>query len=246
MSMTLVGMIPARLGSTRFPEKVLRLICGRPMIEHVWNRARQARSLSDVWIVCDDERVLEAAKKFGAKALLTRPDHPNGTSRIAEAAERIQADVFVNIQGDEPLMNPANIEAVAALLSANPGVQVSTAAVRRRDAEGYRNPNVVKVVCDEKGRALYFSRASLPFCRDGGDISYLKHLGLYAYRRDFLLEFVKWPASSLETVEKLEQLRMLERGIEIRVVETGADSPGVDTPEDLALVEKLMTQEGKA
>jgi len=244
--MKIVGMIPARLGSTRFPEKVLRLICGRPMIEHVWNRARLAKNLSDVWIVCDDTRVLDAAKKFGANALLTRPDHPNGTSRIAEAAEKIHADVFVNIQGDEPLMDPANIEAVAAAFSINPELQVATAAVRRHDLEGYHNPNVVKVVCDEKGRALYFSRSPLPFFRDETQISYLKHLGLYAYRRSFLLEFVKWPAGRLEAVEKLEQLRMLERGIEIRVVETGGDSPGVDTPEDLALVEKRMTQEGKA
>ncbi len=242
--MRMVGVIPARLGSTRFPEKVLRLIQGRPMIEHVWKRATQAKNLAEVLIACDDIRVFETASGFGARAVMTKSDHPNGTSRIAEVAESVAADLFVNIQGDEPLMNPANIDRVTEPFVREPALQVSTAAVRRHDREGYLNPNVVKVVCDEKNKALYFSRSPLPYFRDGGPISYLKHLGLYAYRRRFLLEFVCWPVGELENMEKLEQLRILERGIQIRVVETDSDSPGVDTPDDLAVVEQLILREG--
>ncbi len=238
--MKIVGVIPARLGSTRFPEKVLRLIAGKPMIQHVWDRALAAKSLSDLIVACDDVRVRDCVQGFGGKAVLTRADHPNGTSRIGEIAQAVQADIFINIQGDEPLMNPANIDALAAVFNQAPGLQSATLAVPKTDHEGYRNPNVVKAVCDAEGYALYFSRAMVPYDRDGAGIAYLKHLGIYAYRRDFLLEFIRWDAGKLEQIEKLEQLRILERGVKMRVVLTDSDSPGVDTPEDLANVQRIL------
>ena len=237
----IAGVIPARLASTRFPEKVLKLIGGRPMIQHVWERAARAKKLSSLVVACDDRRIYDCVQAFGGKALLTRPDHPNGTARVAEAAAGMDAGAFVNIQGDEPLMDPANIDALAGLLEADAALQVATLAVARRDEQGYQNPNVVKVVCDAAGYALYFSRAPLPHRREAaGDVSYLKHLGIYAYRRDFLLQFVKWQTGDLEQTEKLEQLRILERGVNIRVALAAADSQGVDTAEDFAAVEKIL------
>jgi len=236
----IVGVIPARLGSTRFPEKVLRLIAGKPMIQHVWDRALSAKSLNELIVACDDARVRDCVQGFGGKAVMTRVDHPNGTSRIGEIAQAVQADIFINIQGDEPLMNPANIDALAQAFNNAPELQAATLAVPKTDGEGYRNPNVVKAVCDEEGNALYFSRAMVPYDRDGAGIAYLKHLGIYAYRRDFLLEFIRWDAGRLEQIEKLEQLRILERGVKMRVVLTQSDSPGVDTPEDLETVQRIL------
>lgn len=239
--MKIVGVIPARLGSTRFPDKVLRLIAGKPMIQHVWDRAVCAKSLSDLIVACDDVRVRDCVQGFGGKAVLTSADHPNGTSRIGEIAQAVPADIFINIQGDEPLMNPANIDAVAEVFNKAPALQVATLAVPKTDREGYQNPNVVKAVCDAEGNALYFSRAMVPYDRDGAGVAYLKHLGIYAYRRDFLLEFIRWDMGRLEQIEKLEQLRILERGVKIRVVLTHSDSLGVDTPEDLICVENFLT-----
>ena len=238
--MKIVGVIPARLGSTRFPEKVLKLIAGKAMIQHVWERALCAKSLSDLIVACDDVRVRDCVMSFGGKAVMTRVDHPNGTSRIGEIAQGVEADIFINIQGDEPLMNPANIDALAAVFNQAPGLQAATLAVPKTDSEGYRNPNVVKAVCDAEGNALYFSRAMVPYDRDGAGIAYLKHLGIYAYRRDFLMEFIRWDAGKLEQIEKLEQLRILERGVKMRVVLTQSDSPGVDTPEDLETVQRIL------
>ncbi len=245
--MKVIGVIPARLGSTRFPEKVLQPLAGKPMIQHVWERAAAAKKLSALIVACDDRRIYDCVQAFGGKAVLTRPDHPNGTSRIAEVAAGTQADVFINIQGDEPLMDPANMDTLAALFEQDTGLQTATLAVVRSDPEGYRNPNVVKVVCDAAGYALYFSRASVPYVRDseGGAVGYLKHLGIYAYRRDFLLQFVQWPASPLEQAEKLEQLRILERGVKMRVVTAARDSVGVDTQEDFVRVEKILKNEFK-
>lgn len=240
--MKTVGVIPARLGSTRFPEKVLKMLAGKPMIQHVWERSRQAKTLQDLIVACDDVRVRDCVQGFGGKAVMTRADHPNGTSRLGEVAQAHDADIFVNIQGDEPLMDPANIDALARVLQDQKETQVATLAVRKTDDEGYRNPNVVKVVCDASGHALYFSRASIPYERDGASREYLKHLGIYAYRRNFLLEFVGWEAGRLEQTEKLEQLRILERGFKIGVVVTDRDSAGVDTAEDLQRVEKILTK----
>lgn len=241
--MKTIGVIPARLGSTRLEEKVLKLLDGRPMIQHVWERARQSKKLSDLIVACDDERVQACVKNFGGKAVLTRPDHPNGTSRVAEIAAREQAEIFINIQGDEPMLHPRVIDQIVEAFEKDPEVQVATCAVRRDEKEDYENSNVVKVVCGQKGDALYFSRSPIPYFRGGSQpISYLKHLGIYGYRKNFLLEFVTWNPGVLEEYEKLEQLRILERGFEIRVIETVHDSWSVDTREDLEIVEAKIKE----
>ncbi len=237
-----VGVIPARLGSTRLEEKVLKPIAGRPMIQHVWERARKAGRLADLIVACDDERVEQCLRGFGAKAVMTRRDHPNGSSRVAEIAAREKADVFINIQGDEPMIHPAAIDSLVDGLEKKQDVPVATLAVRRTDDSDYRNPNVVKVVCGRNGCALYFSRSPIPCYRDSqsGPAVYLKHLGIYGYRRNFLLDFIGWPAGVLEQAEKLEQLRILEEGYSIYVIETVHDSFSVDTAQDLELVESKI------
>ena len=234
-------MIPARLGSTRLPNKVLHLIAGKPMIQHVWEQTSQIRGLDEVWIACDDVKIAEVVAGFGGKFLMTRADHPNGTSRIAEAIEKIEADVVINIQGDQPILNGAAIERLAGVFKDAPDLQMATLAIRSKNAAEYRNSNVVKVVCDENGRALYFSRSPLPFWRDTNETpEFLKHIGVYAYRREFLKKFVSWSEGRLEKLEKLEQLRVLERGVAIQVVETKQDFISVDTAEDLKQVELFL------
>ncbi len=241
--MKAIGVIPARLGSTRLAEKVLKVLDGRPMIQHVWERARQSKKLSDLMIACDDERILTCAKNFGGKAVLTRSDHPNGTSRVAEVASREEAEVFINIQGDEPMMHPSAIDQIVEAFEKDPGINVATCAVRRHDKEDYENPNVVKVVLGQNGDGLYFSRAPIPHFRGSSSPAwYLKHLGIYGYRKSFLLEFVRWEPGILEEAEKLEQLRILERGFSIRVIETLHDSWSVDTREDLETVEAKLKE----
>ena len=236
-----VGIIPARLGSTRLAQKVLRPLGGKPMIQHVWEKASRARSLGDLWVACDDARIEACVKEFGGKAVMTRKDHPNGTSRLAEAVQKTGGDIVVNIQGDEPLIAPRNIALVVEAFTAS-GTQVVTLAVRKTDRGEYENPNVVKVVCSALGNALYFSRSPVPFFRDpqGPEFSYLKHLGIYGYRREFLLDFVTWKPAVLEETEKLEQLRILDRGVPLRVVESPYDSFSVDTEEDVAAVESRL------
>lgn len=242
MSAKVIGVIPARLGSTRLHEKVLKSIQGKPMIEWVWRRASQAKKLSEVIVACDDQKIADCVKGFGGKALLTDPNHPNGSSRVAEVVSKTHAEIYINIQGDEPMMDPRGIDQLAEVFQ-DSSIQVATLAVRKTGEEDYLNPNVVKVVCDEKGNALYFSRSPLPYYREkpAGGIQFLKHLGIYGYRRDFLLQFVNWKMGKLENFEKLEQLRILERGIPIRVIETVNDSVSVDTAEDLAAVESKMS-----
>jgi len=236
-----VGVIPARLGSTRLPAKVLREIGGIPMICHVWRRASKASALSDLIVATDDESIVKCVTEFGGKAVMTRVDHPNGSSRAAEACGGFDADVVVNIQGDEPLIDPRNIDLVVEGFRRDPAQEVVTLAVKRTDREGYANPNVVKVVCGAKGEALYFSRSPLPYYRDEGTpVSYLKHLGIYGYKKQFLLKFVTWKTGRLEDFEKLEQLRILEQGASILVVETAFDSLSVDTESDLIAVESKM------
>jgi 3-deoxy-manno-octulosonate cytidylyltransferase (CMP-KDO synthetase) len=237
--MKVIGVIPARLGSTRLAEKVLKPIGGKPMIQRVWERASQSKKLSQLIVACDDVRILECVKGFGGKAILTRADHPNGSSRVSEIASRENAEVFINIQGDEPLINPQGIDQLVACFEKNPEIQVATLAVKKNSFEEYQNPNVVKVVCNALGDALYFSRSPLPFFREipEGGVSFLKHLGIYGYKKDFLLKFVAWKTGFLEDREKLEQLRILEKGIPIRVIETAFDSFSVDTQEDLEVVE---------
>jgi 3-deoxy-manno-octulosonate cytidylyltransferase (CMP-KDO synthetase) len=243
--MKVVGMIPARYASTRFPGKPLAMISGKPLIQRVVERCRMARSLADVVVATDDQRIRTAVEKF-CRVEMTAGSHPSGSDRIAEVACRCECDAVVNIQGDEPLMNPAVIDAVAAALDR---AEMSTAATRIKQPEEYDNPNVVKVVVNAAGLALYFSRRTIPFLREAASSSvseqlaafpFLKHLGIYGYRRQTLLRLVKLPVSALEAAERLEQLRALENGIAIAVVQSDHDSIGVDVPEDVARVEKVL------
>ena len=241
----MIGIIPARYGSTRFPGKPLALIAGKPLIRHVVERCQEAASLAEVIVATDDTRIWEVAQGF-CRAEMTAPEHPSGSDRIAEVAERCVCDAVINIQGDEPLIDPAVIDAVAGALA---HAEMSTAATRITSAEEYGNPNVVKVVVNAAGRALYFSRRTIPYLRDAasGSVSeqlaafpFMKHLGIYGYRRETLLQLVKFPVSPLERAEKLEQLRALENGIGIAVVPVDYDSVGVDVPADVKRVERLL------
>ena len=248
MPLKAIGVIPARLGSTRLSQKVLRPIGGKPMIYHVWHRVKQARLLSDLVVACDDPSIEACVRDFGGKAVMTRVDHPNGSSRVAEVAQRMDADVIVNIQGDEPLIYPGNIDAIVKAFQNDPAEQVVTLVIRKSDRKEYENPNVVKAVADDSGHALYFSRSPIPFFRDAGEGSfdYLKHIGIYGYRREFLLKFITWESSPLEKTEKLEQLRILERGFRLKVVETAHDSIGVDTEDDVTRVEQELKKQNTA
>jgi len=243
--MKIAGVIPARYASTRFPGKPLALIAGKPLVQHVVERCRAASSLSAVVVATDDERIAKAAGAF-AEVAMTRPDHPSGTDRIAEVLRGRDWDAVVNIQGDEPLIDPKVIDAVAQALGEH---EMSTAATSIRHVEEYDDPNVVKVVVNAAGRALYFSRRTIPYLRDAASGSvaeqlaafpFLKHLGIYGYRRETLLKLVTFPVSPLEQAERLEQLRALENGLAIGVVRVDYDSVGVDRPEDVARVEGVL------
>lgn len=240
----ILGVIPARFGSSRFPGKVLARIASKTMLQHVYERASQAKYLTDTIIATDDERIAAAARSFGARVRMTRPDHLSGTDRVAEAASAEDARLVVNIQGDEPLIDPAAIDAAILPLEHDPEAVMSTLAKRIEDPREIADPNVVKVVRDRAGDAIYFSRLPIPFHRDGAGGApapdYFKHIGLYVYRRDFLLGYSALPVGPLERAERLEQLRALENGFRIRVVETEYDSLGVDTPEDLDRVAGLF------
>jgi len=238
--LTILGVIPARLASTRLPRKVLREIAGRPMLWHVWERARQARSLSEVLVATDTDEVVQACRSLGIPTLLTSPDHPSGTDRVWEVAQQRPADVYVNIQGDEPLVTAAHVERLVAPFR-TPHAQVSTLCIRAA-ADELPNPNVTKVVRDPEGRALYFSRCPIPYDRDGRGVARFKHIGLYAYRRAPLEAFHRLTPSPLELTERLEQLRFLENGIPIIVVETDEPTIGVDTEEDLRAVEAILAR----
>jgi 3-deoxy-manno-octulosonate cytidylyltransferase (CMP-KDO synthetase) len=243
-AMKAIGVIPARLGSTRLPEKILRTIAGKPMIQHVWENARKARSLEDVIVACDDERIERCVRGFGGTAVMTRRDHPNGTSRIAEVMRKFDHEIVINIQGDQPLVDPKALDEMVALFRVSRAPEMLTLALRMTDRAAFANPNVVKIVCDEGGCALYFTRSPVPYAQGQQDreFSFLKHLGVYGYRRGFLLEFVAWKPGVLEMTEKLEQLRVLERGRKIRVIETDFDFISVDTEEDLREVESRLAR----
>jgi 3-deoxy-manno-octulosonate cytidylyltransferase (CMP-KDO synthetase) len=237
-----VAIIPARFASTRFPGKPLADIDGRPMIEHVYRRAALARSVSRVIVATDDLRIATTVIAFGGEVKLTRADHPSGTDRLAEVAAKLDCDIVVNVQGDEPLIDPNAIdEAVAAF--ADPGVLISTLYRRITDAAELKNPDIVKIAIDRGGFALYFSRAPIPHVRDprGGWPPMYRHIGLYAYRRNALMVLASLEPTPLERAEALEQLRALEHGIRIKTVETAYDSLGVDTPEDLEQVRRLLS-----
>ena len=244
--MNIVGIIPARFASSRFPGKPLALIRGKPLLQHVVERCQKARMLSEIVVATDDTRIWEVAQRF-CRAEMTSAEHPSGTDRVAEVVQRMACEGAVNIQGDEPLIDPEVIDGVALALADS---AMSTAAVPIKNSAEYENPNVVKVVVNSKNRALYFSRRTVPYLRDAATASiaeqlaafpFLKHLGIYGYGRETLLQLVSFPVSSLERAEKLEQLRALENGIEIAVVKVKYDSVGVDMPEDVARVEKLLS-----
>jgi 3-deoxy-manno-octulosonate cytidylyltransferase (CMP-KDO synthetase) len=242
-----LGVIPARYASSRFPGKALALIAGKSMLQHVWERASEARYLTHVVVATDDQRIFDEARRFGATAAMTRADHPSGTDRVAEVASADRAELIVNIQGDEPLIDPAAIDASVLAMLDDPSIPMGTLKKEIENPEEIANPNVVKVVTGRDGNAIYFSRCPIPYVR-GQDprILHYKHIGLYAYRRDFLLGYSELPVGPLEQAERLEQLRALENGHKIRVVETEYDSLGVDTPEDLerltSLIERLVTR----
>ena len=266
MPVRIVGIVPARYASTRFPGKPLALIAGKPLIQHVVEQCQKAKSLGEVIVATDDARIAGVVKKF-CRVEMTRPEHPSGTDRIAEVAARCQCDAVVNVQGDEPLIDPAVIDAVAGALKDN---EMSTAATLIKNSDDLDNPNVVKVIVNAAGQALYFSRRTIPYLREGSarvsraiesvplstrladaastatrearvlPFPFLKHLGIYGYQRTTLLRLVKFPVSPLESAEKLEQLRALENGIPITVVQVDYDSVSVDAPEDVKRVEEIL------
>jgi len=233
-------VIPARYGATRLPGKPLAEIDGRPMIWYVWSKASAAKIPSRVVVATDDARIASVVRGFGGEAVLTSPECASGTDRVAEAARGMDEEILINLQGDEPLMHPSVIDAVAAPLLAEPDVLMSTAALPQIDPEEYGRASVVKVVVDARGDALYFSRSPVPHYRDTGTGPYRKHLGIYGYRREFLFRVAALRPSPLEEAERLEQLRVLQAGYRIRVVDVAHDSVGVDTPEDLKAVEERV------
>jgi 3-deoxy-manno-octulosonate cytidylyltransferase (CMP-KDO synthetase) len=262
VSMHVVVVIPARIGSTRFPGKVLAPLHGRPLIQHVWERASTSKLAKEIIIATDSESVLDAVHGFGGRAVMTSTDHPSGTDRIAEVVRGLDCDIIVNVQGDEPLIQPEVIDMAARLLMEDANASMGTVATRITDPAQIADPNVVKVVLDAWGYAMYFSRAPIPYNRDqwptlvnvgsedvqsnaigkegAGAPGPLKHIGIYSYRREVLLKLTELKPTALEETEKLEQLRALEHGMKIKVGITDFESHGVDTPEDLERVSGMF------
>lgn len=259
--MNAIGVIPARWGSSRFEGKVLADINGKPLIQHVWEGAKKARLLDDLIIATDDERVVKAVEEFGGKVCFTSPQQPSGTDRISEVINPIDVNIVVNIQGDEPLIKGIMIDSLISALMEEKEAEMATLIKKVTNKDDVLNPNVVKVVVDRKGYALYFSRSPIPYVRDDHPVNifdpstwfyhyridegklnmgFYKHVGLYAYTKNFLFTYKNLPFSKLENAEKLEQLRVLESGFKIRTVETDVDTIGVDTPEDLEKVKKQL------
>ena len=241
-----VVVIPARYGSTRLPGKPLVSLGGKPMIQHVYERARRAQTVQEVLVATDDQRILDAVQSFGGEARMTRCDHRTGTERIAEVAAHESGDIFVNVQGDEPLIDPLAIDTAVGALLEEPAAQIATVATLIRHAGDIMDPNVVKTVLDFEDNAMYFSRAPIPWIRDTQQklhVKYWKHLGLYVFQRDALLEYPTLPQGELEKIEQLEQLRWLENGWHIRVAEVAHDAVSVDVPDDVARVERFLKEE---
>ncbi|WP_072906217.1 3-deoxy-manno-octulosonate cytidylyltransferase [Malonomonas rubra] len=246
------AIVPARYASTRFPGKPLALIKGVPMIQHVCHQVSKASTVDRVIVATDDQRIFDVVKDFGGDVMMTRGDHPTGTDRLAEVAERIEADLIVNVQGDEPLINPKMIDQAVQPMLDNPKIKMGTLAGRIDEIDDFYSPNVVKVVKDSDNLALYFSRAPIPWPRDLSrdelaqsldKVTLYRHIGLYVYRRDFLLAYPQMNKTPLEALENLEQLRALEAGVRLYVAETEYSCHGVDTPEDLERVSRLMSEE---
>lgn len=244
--MKVIVILPARYGSTRFEGKPLADILGKPMIQHAYERSKRAENVDRVVVATDDQRIFDVVTGFGGEAVMTRSDHPSGTDRIAEAVEILGAapeDIIVNVQGDQPAFNPKQVAEVARPLIDDPDLDMATPIIPTIDPLEIGNPNHVKVVFDENQNALYFSRAPIPWPREGDQSYYFKHIGIYCYRVRFLRQFVSLPEGRLERIERLEQLRALENGHRIRVVITAMDSPEVDRPADLKKVEALLKAE---
>lgn len=241
--MKVLCVIPARYASTRLPGKPLALIAGKPMIQHVYMKACEAELPDDVIVATDNEKVFEAVQGFGGKAIMTSPDHPSGTDRLAEVALNFpDVDVIVNVQGDEPMIPPEIIDRLAKAFENEADLKMATMKVLMQE-EDYNNPAAVKVVTDNNGYALYFSRSLLPYPRNKTEqYKVYKHVGIYAYRRDFLLQYAALEPTELEKTESLEQLRVLENGYKIKVLESDFQGIGVDTPEDLAAVNELLSK----
>jgi len=245
--MNAIGIIPARYASSRFPGKPLADILGKPMIQWVYEQASLAQLLDQVIVATDDKRIFDTVMQFGGKVVMTSPQAANGTERVAEVAQNLDATLIVNIQGDEPLIEPDVIDQLIMLMQENPTAPVGTLVKKIEDAENLMNPNIPKVVIDKDFYALYFSRSIIPFHRDRADQrkwirneNYYQHIGLYIYRREFLLKFVELPISTLERIERLEQLRILENGYKIKVALTATESIGVDVPSDIDRVISLL------
>ncbi|MBD3295785.1 MAG: 3-deoxy-manno-octulosonate cytidylyltransferase [Candidatus Omnitrophica bacterium] len=249
--MKVVAVIPARWQSTRLKGKVLADINGKPMLQHVWENVKKAHEVDEVIIAADREKVIKAVENFGGKAVFTSPEQPSGTDRLAEVASSVDADVYINVQGDEPMVHPLMIDELAQVFEYERNIRMATLIKRIHTKEEVADPNVVKVVADRKGFALYFSRSPIPYVRDvpfsaasGGELEgrYFKHVGLYSYSKDFLFTYTNLPKSTLELDEKLEQLRVLEHGYKIRTIETRYDTIGVDTREDLEKVRRILKE----
>jgi len=246
--MDAIGIIPARYGSTRFEGKVLKDLCGKPVIQHVYERAKKAKTLDDLIIAADDDRILRAVEAFGGKAVFTSKSHSTGTDRLTEVANDIDVRIVVNIQGDEPLINPLTIDDLVRTMQDDPKILMATVVKKSYSMEEFRSRDVVKAILDDQNFALYFSRSAVPtFLKPAANEKFFyKHLGLYAYNKDFLFTFKNLPASYLETHERLEQLRALEHGYRIKVIETPFETVGVDTPEDLELAKAFLEKEQNA
>jgi 3-deoxy-manno-octulosonate cytidylyltransferase (CMP-KDO synthetase) len=252
--MTSVGIIPARYGASRFEGKVIARIGSKTMIQHVWERAKKSHSLDDLIIAADDERIIKAVEGFGGKAVFTSKSHPSGTDRLREIANPLDVDIVVNIQADEPLLHHSMIDNLVDVMRQDKDIVMASLMKKIDNISDLGNPNIVKVVVDKNNFALYFSRSPIPFLRDSRQSSsgeeghehlaaklrFYKHVGLYAYTKDFLFTFANLPQSSLEKCEKLEQLRALENGYKVKMVETRYDTIGVDTPEDLERAKTML------
>lgn len=242
--MDAIGIIPARYGSTRFEGKVIQDLCGKPVIQHVYERAKKARLLDDLIIAADDDRIVQKVKEFGGKVVFTSKDHSTGTDRLTEVVNQIDVRIVVNIQGDEPLINPLVIDDLVRAMQSDPGIAMATVVKKSYSVEEFKCPDVVKAILNEKNEALYFSRSPIPTLLNptpGGNYFY-KHIGIYAYSKDFLFTFKKCPPSFLETHERLEQLRALENGYRIKAIETKFETVGIDTPEDLARAREILME----
>jgi len=239
----IVVVIPSRFAATRLPGKPLVNLAGKPMVQRVYEQAKLAQTVHRVLVATDDQRIFDSVQAFGGEVRMTRSDHRTGTERIAEVAAHVPGDVFVNVQGDEPLIDPVAIDTAVAALLEDPPAQIATVATPIRHVPDIMDPNIVKTVLDFDSNALYFSRAPIPWVRDTQQrvhVKYWKHLGLYAFQREALLEYSTFPQGELEKIEQLEQLRWLENGWKIRVAEVEHDAVSVDVPEDIARVEKLL------